>query len=223
MHDVTDGHWNTAVGHYAYSTGNFSNSTALGDGTGVTASSQVRIGHNVVSIGGPVAWTNLSDKRFKTQIKENVPGLKFIMKLRPVTYHFDGNKLNDFYKLPDEYINSKPMKKATAEFSAQLHTGFIAQEVEKSAESLGYNFSGVDAPKNAHDVYGLRYAVFVVPLVKAVQEQQQTIEKQQQTIEKQQQTIIEEQKINDKQQQMIKKQGKMLVQLEEDVIALEKK
>ena len=35
---------------------------------------------------------------------------------------------------------------------------------------MNYDFSGVDAPKNNKDLYGLRYAEFVVPLVKAVQE-----------------------------------------------------
>jgi hypothetical protein len=49
-------------------------------------------------------------------------------------------------------------------------SGFIAQEVEAAAKEIGYNFSGVDAPKNEDDFYGLRYAEFVVPLVKAVQE-----------------------------------------------------
>jgi len=48
--------------------------------------------------------------------------------------------------------------------------------VEQAAQSLGYDFSGVDAPKNEHDFYGLRYAEFVVPLVKAIQEQQEIIE-----------------------------------------------
>jgi hypothetical protein len=47
---------------------------------------------------------------------------------------------------------------------------FIAQEVEEAARALGYDFSGVDAPKNDNDFYGLRYGTFVVPLVKAVQE-----------------------------------------------------
>ena len=51
-----------------------------------------------------------------------------------------------------------------------LCTGFIAQEVQKAAKDIGYDFSGVDAPKNENDLYGLRYAEFVVPLVKAVQE-----------------------------------------------------
>ena len=35
---------------------------------------------------------------------------------------------------------------------------------------MNYDFSGVDAAKNDKDLYGLRYAEFVVPLVKAVQE-----------------------------------------------------
>ena len=57
-----------------------------------------------------------------------------------------------------------------------LYTGFIAQQVEKAALSIGYNFSGVDFAKNSNDHYGLRYAEFVVPIVKAVQEQQLIIE-----------------------------------------------
>jgi predicted RNase H-like nuclease (RuvC/YqgF family) len=60
--------------------------------------------------------------------------------------------------------------------AAELQTGFLAQEVEAAAESVGYDFHGVDKPKNENDFYGLRYAEFVVPLVKAVQEQQATIE-----------------------------------------------
>ena len=69
------------------------------------------------------------------------------------------------------------------------YSGFIAQDVEKSARELGYKFSGVDVPKNDNDFYGLRYAEFVVPLVKAVQEQQDIIETQ-------------NKKINELQQQM---------------------
>jgi hypothetical protein len=34
----------------------------------------------------------------------------------------------------------------------------------KAAKNLDYNFSGVDAPKNENDLYGLRYDEFVVPL-----------------------------------------------------------
>ena len=51
-----------------------------------------------------------------------------------------------------------------------VYTGFVAQDVEKAARELNYDFSGVDAAKNDKDLYGLRYSEFVVPLVKAVQE-----------------------------------------------------
>src|SRR5205823_3378391 len=41
-----------------------------------------------------------------------------------------------------------------------------------------------DIPANKEGYYGLRYAQFVVPLVKAVQEQQKQIEEQEQQIQK---------------------------------------
>ena len=52
----------------------------------------------------------------------------------------------------------------------------MAQEVEQAAKELGYEFNGVDAPKNEKDYYGLRYSQFVVPLVKAVQELNEKLE-----------------------------------------------
>jgi len=63
------------------------------------------------------------------------------------------------------------MKQALQEKSAITYTGFVAQDVEKAADSVGFTFSGVDKPKDANQgFYGLRYGDFVVPLVKAVQE-----------------------------------------------------
>jgi predicted RNase H-like nuclease (RuvC/YqgF family) len=55
------------------------------------------------------------------------------------------------------------------------YTGFIAQQVEKAAMEIGYDFSGVEKPANDHDHYRLSYSTFIVPLVKAVQEQQEMI------------------------------------------------
>ena len=48
--------------------------------------------------------------------------------------------------------------------------------MEQAAKDAGYEFSGIDKPKNANDLYGLRYSDFVAPLVKAFQEQEQIIE-----------------------------------------------
>jgi len=145
-----------------------SNSTALGNGTAITASNQVRVGNNgVTSIGGQVGWTTLSDGRYKKNVQQNVPGLSFILKLKPVTYNLDALALNGFYKTSlrgnGDLLNEK---------EKIIYSGFIAQEVERAARENGYDFSGVDRPKNEKDLYGLRYADFVVPLVKAIQEQQ---------------------------------------------------
>ena len=71
-----------------------------------------------------------------------------------------------------------PLKAGRDEKERIVQTGFIAQEVEQSAKAIGYSFSGVDVPKDENDLYGLRYAQFVVPLVKAMQEQQVLIEEQ---------------------------------------------
>jgi hypothetical protein len=57
-----------------------------------------------------------------------------------------------------------------ASATAVIHTGFIAQEVEKNAKECGFNFDGVRAPSNENDNYSVAYSQFVVPLVKAVQE-----------------------------------------------------
>jgi len=175
-----DGDDNTAIGNNAFSSnGNYSNSTAIGANSDITANKQVRIGDaNVTSIGGFSDWTNVSDGRFKMDVQANVPGLKFISKLRPVTYHLNMQAIDSFRK------HSK-----ISENRNELQTGFIAQEVEEAALNSGFDFSGVDKPKNSSDYYGLRYAQFVVPLVKAVQEQQQIIEQQRYEIEQLKQQI----------------------------------
>jgi hypothetical protein len=62
-------------------------------------------------------------------------------------------------------------------------TGFIAQEVEKAAKMTGYDFDGLKVPKTDREYYSLSYASFVVPLVKAVQEQEGVIRQQEQRID----------------------------------------
>jgi trimeric autotransporter adhesin len=173
LYSNTIGHYNTALGYYAFYSGSaYENSTALGYEATITASNQIRLGNSsVASIGGYPAWTSLSDKRFKKDVMENVPGLNFIMKLKPVTYHLDMDAIARFLNTPD----SLRLKDAEAIKANMLQTGFLAQDVEKSAQEIGFDFSGVDAPKNENDHYGLRYAEFVVPLVKATQEQQVSI------------------------------------------------
>jgi hypothetical protein len=178
----TTGSYNTSVGYNAgimpFSFANYDNNTTLGYSTFGTADNQVRIGDgDVTSIGGYVNWSNISDGRFKKNIKENVAGLAFINKLKPVTYNLDITGIeNKFFPNGRKDRNGKTIvltakqKEARAQKQQVVYSGFVAQDVEKAAKELNYDFSGVDAPKNDHDMYGLRYAEFVVPLVKAVQE-----------------------------------------------------
>ncbi|MFZ4706608.1 MAG: tail fiber domain-containing protein [Bacteroidales bacterium] len=173
----TSGSYNTALGcNTGPNSANLSNTTCIGMDATATATDMVRIGNVYVnSIGGQVGWTVLSDGRFKENIKEDVPGLAFISQLRPVTYNVNREKVNDFTG-----VNSRKKEQAKdntagsstykTEALSETTTGFIAQEVEASAKKIGYDFNGVDAPKNEKDMYGLRYDEFVVPLVKAVQE-----------------------------------------------------
>ena len=96
------------------------------------------------------------------------------MKLRPVNYQMDVVGLSK--KFGETRDNDETMRTAIAEKQSMWWTGFIAQEVEAAAKHANFVFSGVDKPRNEFGVYGLRYAEFVVPLVKAVQEQQVMID-----------------------------------------------
>ncbi len=167
------GHWNTAVGHGAYvASSSYSNSTAIGYNSPISGSNQIHLGNtSITEIKGQVAFTTYSDGRIKDNIKEDVAGLNFILKLRPVTYNINLDKENQLLGIID-----KTDFEGKYNIEKVKRTGFIAQEVESAAKSTNYDFSGVQKPKNENDLYGLSYAEFVVPLVKGMQEQQQQIE-----------------------------------------------
>lgn len=180
MPSASTGSYNTAIG-YGVDMGNYSNSMALGALTVCTGSNQVRIGNaNVTSIGGQVSWSTLSDGRFKKEIKEDVSGLAFINQLRPVSYTIDNEGLNKFLGISED--NKKQMNSA-ARTKVVRQTGFIAQEVEAVIKKTGYVFHGVEAPQSETDHYSIRYAEFVVPLVKAVQELTTLLNEQQAKID----------------------------------------
>lgn len=48
--------------------------------------------------------------------------------------------------------------------------------MEQAAKASGFEFPGLDVPRNAKEVYSLRYVDFIIPMVKAIQEQQAEIE-----------------------------------------------
>jgi hypothetical protein len=101
-----------------------------------------------------------------------------------VSYVVDRNEVNKFLHVSD---SSSALTETRNVLMRQ--TGFVAQEVEAIVKKKGYVFYGVDAPKNDNDHYGIRYAEFVVPVVKAVQELSTTVDEQKQQIEEQRKQI----------------------------------
>ncbi len=159
---------------------NVNNTISIGNGDILNgANNQVILGNmSTTYYGARVSWSTFSDARIKTNIKEEVKGLDFILRLRPVTYYksikamlaLTGNKeTKDF---PGKYDLEK-MK----------FSGFLAQEVEQAAKETGYDFSGLHKPNNSSDLYALSYESFVVPLVKGMQEQQAIIADKQKQID----------------------------------------
>lgn len=186
LDNVTTGSYNSALGYNAGpAVGTFSNTTAIGFLAVPTASNQVRIGNaNVTSIGGQVSWSTFSDGRFKKDIREDVSGLDFINALRPVSYTVDKQEVAKFLHIPDSLSRSSETKS-----KEMRQTGFVAQEVEAIVKKTGYVFYGVDTPDNENDHYSIRYAEFVMPLVKAVQELTAEVRDQKQKISEQDQKI----------------------------------
>jgi hypothetical protein len=167
---------NTALGANADVNNNSrSNSTAIGYGAIATADNQVMLGNSAVtSVKAAGSFVVYSDGRFKKNIKENVPGLVFINQLKPVTYNYDIHGIDKLIAPSNANQTSSASQKINdAALDAKekiLYTGFVAQDVEAAAKKINYDFSGVYKPQNNKDAYGLSYAEFVVPLVKAVQE-----------------------------------------------------
>ena len=151
------GSGNTAVGSAAdVASGSLTNATAIGYAAVVDATNHVRIGNtNVTQIGGQVGWSNLSDMRAKSDIRDLDLGLDFVLALRPVSYRMKGG-------------------------NGRTDMGFVAQDIEAL---LGdeYNVLGIGGDKDR--TLSLRYTDFIAPMVKAIQEQQATIEAQQKQLD----------------------------------------
>lgn len=168
----TDHDLSVAIGRNAIINGD--NATAIGHEATANAN-EVILGNTAVTrIGGYASWSNISDGRFKFNVKEDIPGLQFITQLRPVSYNLDRAKISAF---KGEETRSK-------NDLTYIESGFIAQEVDALSQKLGYNFNGVQRPEDvSKNHYTISYSSFVVPLVKAVQEQQEVIETQNEKID----------------------------------------
>jgi hypothetical protein len=146
---------------------------------------------NTTWIGGNVSWSTFSDARIKKNVQEDVKGLDFINKLRPVTYYRNTKAMSEMTgsKMGLDYPEKYDIEKIK-------FTGFLAQEVEKAAKEANYDFSGITIPKNSNELYTLSYEVFVVPIVKAVQELSKQNDSLKEAVSNEQSSIINQQKIN---------------------------
>lgn len=196
LYSNTIGQGNTAIGFDAGAGAsgiNFSNCTFLGASSTITASrvNITMIGHSVqngqITANNQIALGNTSissiraqvsgitaysDARYKTNVKEDVSGLDFITKLKPVTYNVKPSELHKIWGTPDSIIE-KINHKETEQIR---YTGLIAQDVEKAMRESGYNFTGIEIPSNSNETYTLRYTEFIMPMIKAIQEQQKQID-----------------------------------------------
>ncbi len=165
----TVGDFNTAIGHSAgWTHTDLDNTTGIGYDAGgvVNSSNRIEIGNTSVTvIAGQVGFSTYSDARIKDNIQENVPGLAFINRLRPVTYNLNIHRENQMIGKADgeEWAGKYDIEKIRM-------TGFLAQDVEEAAKASQFDFSGIQKPANPNELYSLRYSDFVVPLVKSVQE-----------------------------------------------------
>ena len=196
---ATTGSQNIAIGDQAmnhqYNTITGSQNICIGglaDLSGTAATNSIVLGYNTASVGSDnitigkgtgadrvynqfvtnATWTRSSDERIKKDIATNTDcGLDFINDLRTVTYKF---------KAPSELDAS--MSEYDADNNTPGHDkkmyGFIAQEVKAALDTHNItDFNGWNQIEDGGDkMQGISYEMFVMPLVKAIQELSAEIE-----------------------------------------------
>jgi hypothetical protein len=182
MEDLTSAQYNTAVGINAgggISTGSFN--TILGGYSGnpagklTTGSYNVLLGvnaqgstatvNNEVSIfnnsvfarfqGSAVAWSFVSDKRDKKDIKDLELGLDFVDKLKPRKFKWN-------------------LRSSDKDDGAEA-SGFIAQEIKETLDESGIDYTGIVNTDDPNQ-YTVAQANIIPMLVKAIQELKAEIE-----------------------------------------------
>ena len=163
----TTGERNVCIGMQVDTTG--SNSIAIGTGfSAVSNDFSFGKAGNVVSndFDSDAAWSRSSDSRLKTNVNNASLGLDFVNDLRPVTYQWkasqdldsEDSQLSHLYDADENKMNITDV----------MH-GFIAQEVKAALDTAGVdNFKGWK--EDQYGVQQISREMFVIPLVKAVQE-----------------------------------------------------
>jgi hypothetical protein len=111
-------------------------------------------------------WSRTSDERIKKDIQTNTDcGLAFVNDLRTVTYKWKAPSEH-----PEEFKSYNALK-TEASHTEKMY-GFIAQEVKSALDTHNItNFNGWNvASEDQGSQQGISYEMFIMPLVKAVQE-----------------------------------------------------
>ena len=170
--NLISGSDNIGIGNNAYFGNTYNGNIMLASGTlSVTQSYQMMFGSNAIgrvynNYNSNAAWGRYSDVRKKKNILPNTKlGLDFINDLKTCTYKWKAPS-----EIPENFAGYDPSK--TEHPHTNKMYGFIAQEVKESLDKYNItDFNGwtIDEESEAKE-QGVSYEMFVVPLVKAVQE-----------------------------------------------------
>ena len=187
----SSGNFNTFVGHQAGEATNGSSNIILGNATSIgSVSNRYVIGNSnngtgtqdyaVAFVRGNSDWSRIliggtsisasSDERKKKDITNHTLGLSFVNRLRPVNFKWKAP--SDF---PDTFTDYD--SEITTPSRTHWQTGLIAQEVKAAMDAEGIETEKFDGWNEEEDgSQALSPAQLIMPLIKAIQEQQTIID-----------------------------------------------
>jgi len=119
------------------------------------------VGQIFVQYRGTATWNQVSDIRLKKNITPDTLGLSFIQRLNPVKYQ---------WKASNELDEDNPYyAEENVRDTEDVMHGLIAQEVKEALDAEGVTtFDGWKTAQNG--MQAISHTMFVMPLIKAVQE-----------------------------------------------------
>jgi hypothetical protein len=159
---------NVIIGRCAGYANPYGNVIIIGTDVSVTNNYHIVWGNSNNNVYNCVwgGWSYFSDARDKTDIEPLTcdTGIKFIKKLRPVSFNLDNRK-----NYVDKCNFTYGQKDGTLAVEKKEY-GFIAQELKQALEELNItDFSGLKYNEDK-DAYRLAYTSLLAPLTKAIQE-----------------------------------------------------
>ncbi len=158
---------NICIGYNANTSGaDAADTLVFGGITGASNDFSFGKASNIVSndFDADADWSRSSDLRLKRNIQDTTLGLDFINDLRPVKFNWKPS-----YEVPKE-MKAEYNEKNQKDLDYISH-GFIAQEVKEAIDKHGdTTFGGWHLDKTDNETQRVKKNMFVMPLIKAVQE-----------------------------------------------------